>query len=163
MYGGMNQRTSFVQFLPLIGKHFIAAIHYLLIIPGNNFFFLFLDERCPVVSLENRVVSMCRFSSLALDFWLGMECRNAGIKSRKHTFKTSSSFSRPWQMSQSSNLLVLLVKSSVFSYVWIGMHVRAKSSGVAHGTDKAGKCPTIAWGVEGAVVAGGMGGPGIKW
>ena len=41
MYGGMNQRTSFVQFLPLIGKHFIAAIHYLLIIPGNNFFFCF--------------------------------------------------------------------------------------------------------------------------
>lgn len=43
------------------------------------------------------------------------------------------------------------------------MHVRAKSSGVAHGTDKAGKCPTIAWGVEGAVVGGGMGKPVIHW
>ena len=43
------------------------------------------------------------------------------------------------------------------------MHVRAKSSGVAHGTDKAGKCPTIAWGVEGAVVGGETGERGIQW
>ena len=42
------------------------------------------------------------------------------------------------------------------------MHVRAKSSGVAHETDKAGKCPAIAWGVEGAGAGGGMGEPGIQ-
>ena len=62
-------------------------------------------------------------------------------------------------MTQSSNLLVFLVKFSMFSYVWTGMHVRAKSSGVAHGTDKAGKCAAIAWGVEGAAGGGG----GEEW
>ena len=59
-------------------------------------------------------------------------------------------------MSQSSNLLVFPAKSSMFSYVWIGMHVRVKSSGVAPGTDKASKCPAIAWGVGG-------GGGGKEW
>ena len=42
------------------------------------------------------------------------------------------------------------------------MHVRVKSSGVAPGTDKASKCPAIAWGVGGGGGEG-MGDPGIHW
>ena len=51
------------------------------------------------------------------------KCRN---KIKKIYLKeTSTSFSRPWQVSQFSNLLVCPVKSSMFtgSYVWIGMHL----------------------------------------
>ena len=51
------------------------------------------------------------------------KCRN---KIKKIYLKeTSTSFSRPWQVSQFSNLLVLPVKSSMFtgSYVWIGIHL----------------------------------------
>ena len=36
-------------------------------------------------------------------------------------------------MSQSSNLLMFPVKSSMLSYVWIGVHVYAKSSGWSRG------------------------------
>ena len=36
-------------------------------------------------------------------------------------------------MSQSLNLLVFLVKSSMFSYVWIGMHARTTSLGMVPG------------------------------
>ena len=51
------------------------------------------------------------------------KCRNK-IK-KTYLEKTSTSFSRPWQVSQFSNLLVFPVKSSMFtgSYVWIGMHL----------------------------------------
>ena len=51
------------------------------------------------------------------------KCRN---KIKKIYLKeTSTSFSRPWQVSQFSNLLVLPVKSSIFtgSFVWIEMHL----------------------------------------
>ena len=51
------------------------------------------------------------------------KCRNK----IKNTYleKTSTSFFRPWQVRQFSNLLVFPVKSSMFtgSYVWIGMHL----------------------------------------
>ena len=59
---------------------------------------------------------MCQFRSIASYFWLDKQWRNAEIKSTKHTLKkTSTSFSRPWQISQFSNLLVFPVKSSVFT------------------------------------------------
>ena len=51
------------------------------------------------------------------------KCRNK----IKNTYleKTSTSFFRPWQVRQFSNLLLFPVKSSMFtgSYVWIGMHL----------------------------------------
>ena len=51
------------------------------------------------------------------------KCRNK----IKNTYleKTSTSFFRPWQVRQFSNLLVFPVKSSMFtgSYVWTGMHL----------------------------------------
>ena len=51
------------------------------------------------------------------------KCRNK-IK-KTYLEKTSTSFSRPWQVSQFSNLLVFPVRFSMFtgSYVWIGMHL----------------------------------------
>ena len=76
---------------------------------------------------------MCWFTSVAPDFWLDKQWRKAGIKLRRHAFKPFTSFSRPCQMSQSLNLFVFPVKSTMFSYVWIGIHVWAKISGVALG------------------------------
>ena len=80
-------------------------------------------------------------------------------------------------MNQSLNLFVFPVKSTMFSYVWIGMHVLAKILGVVPGlanadpwaaqnllmphprTGKVGKCPTVAMGEGGKV----MDAPGIDW
>ena len=47
------------------------------------------------------------FTSIAPyhDFRLDKQWRNEEIESRKHTLKTSKSFSHPWQISQSANLL----------------------------------------------------------
>ena len=86
-------------------------------------------------------------------------------KSRHKIEKTS--FSCPFQIGRSLNLFVFPVKSTMFSYVWIGMHVLAKISvlvpGLANaypwtaqnllmphpGTGKVGKFPTVTMGVGG--------------
>ena len=61
--------------------------------------------------------------SIAPDFWLDKQ-RKAGIKMRKQTFKNFNK-SFPFQIGRTLNLFVFPVKSTMFSYVWIGMHVRA--------------------------------------
>ena len=74
------------------------------------------------------------FTSIAPDhdFRLDKQWRNEETESRKHTLKTSKSFSHPWQISQSA---VFPEKSSILSYryVWIGMHAEFKSSRAASG------------------------------
>ena len=62
--------------------------------------------------------------SIAPDFWLDKQWRKAGIKLRKHTFKNFNKFFL-FQIGRTLNLFVFPVKSTMFSYVWIGMHVWA--------------------------------------
>ena len=88
---------------------------------------------------------MCWFTSIAPDFQLDKQWWNADTNTKK------TSFSCPWQVSQSLNLLVFAVKSSML-HLCLDRHANTSqnSSGVArdgkcwtldHGTDKDGKCP----------------------
>lgn len=101
---------------------------------------------------------MCRFMSIAPDFWLDKQWRKAGIKLRKHTFKNFNKFF-PFQIGRTLNLFVFPVKSTMFSYVWMGMHVRATGE---RGWPRGWQTPTRAenllmpWG-------GGGGGQGCTW